>query len=87
MIVGSILLLIYPIIEDLLLIGIALGIFGFLTGKFHPVILGIIERLNAGNTEESIENVTLLSYLGFIWTYNYLDNLRFSSPTKARKLE
>ena len=50
MIVGSILLLIYPIIEDLLLIGIALGIFGFLPGKFYPVILGIIERLNAGNT-------------------------------------
>ena len=67
MIVGCLVLLISLIIENLLFIGIAFGIFGFLTANFHPVILQITGRLDVANKEEAIGDVTLLSFVGFIF--------------------
>ena len=67
MIVGCLILLISLIIENLLLIGIVFGIFGFLTANFHPVILQITRRLDVINKEELIGNLTLLSFVGFIF--------------------
>lgn len=67
MIAGCLVLLVSLIIENFLFIGIAFGIFGFLTANFHPVILQITGRLDVANKEKEIGDVTLLSFVGFIF--------------------
>ena len=75
MIAGCLVLLVSLIIENLLFIGIAFGIFGFLTANFHPVILQITRKLDVVNKEEAIGDVTLLSFVDFIFALQLLDLL------------
>ena len=66
MLFGCFTLLACLLSDNVYLIGIAFGIFGFFTANFHPILMRITGRLKVLNKEDAISDVNLMSFTGFI---------------------